>query len=55
MIELNFCGFNYYLRRNIIKRSIEDTIPGTNCDEEQTESLIGDNAPNRISELSINE
>jgi len=23
IIELNFCGFNYYLRRNIIKRSIE--------------------------------
>jgi hypothetical protein len=55
MIELNFCGFNYYLRRNIIKRSIEDTNIGNDFDEDQNESLIIDKYSNRISELSINE
>jgi len=51
MIELNFYGFNYYLRRNIIKRSIEDMNQGTIYDEEQDENLID----NRPSELSVNE
>jgi len=50
MIELNFCGFNYYLRRNIVQRSIEDINQGTIIDEEQNENLID----NRPSELSVN-
>ena len=50
MIELNFCGFNYYLRRNIVQRNIEDINQGTIIDEEQNENLI----VNRPSELSVN-
>ena len=49
IIELNFCGFNYYLRRNITQRSIEDTNMGINFDEEQNECLIYDKNSNRIS------
>jgi Leucine-rich repeat (LRR) protein len=55
MIELNFYGFNYYLRRYIVERSIKDTPQTIYSVEEQNESLIDDKTPNRISELSINE
>ena len=51
IIELNFCGFNYNLRKNIIDRGMKD-IEEINVDEEQNEYLI-DNNSNKASELSI--
>ena len=54
IIELNFCGFNYNLRKKIIERSVEDMIQEINYDDEQNESLIDDKNPNKISELSNN-
>ena len=52
IIELNFCGFNYNLRKNIIDRGIKD-IQEINEDEEQNEYLI-DNNSNKSLELLIN-
>ena len=52
IIELNFCGFNYNLRRKIIERSIEDSIQKITINEDQNESLIDDGTPNIILELS---
>ena len=52
IIELNFCGLNYNLRKNIIDRGMKD-IQEINDDEEQTEYLIDDNNSNKASELSI--
>jgi hypothetical protein len=54
IIELNFCDFNYNLRRKIIERSIEDSIQriSINDYDDQNESLIDDENPNKISELS---
>lgn len=43
IIELNFCGLNYNLRRKIIGRSIEDSIRKMTCTDDQIESLINDN------------
>jgi hypothetical protein len=54
IIELNFCDFNYNLRRKIIERSIEDSIQRTSINDDQNESLIDDENPNKISELSTN-
>ena len=52
IIELNFYGFNYNLRKNIIDRGMKD-IEEVNDDEDQNESLIDNNNSNRVSELSI--
>ena len=49
---MNFCGFNYNLRKNIIDRGIKD-IQEINEDEEQNEYLI-DNNSNKSLELLIN-
>ena len=43
IIELNFCGLNYNLRRKIIGRSTEDSIRKMTCTDDQIESLINDN------------
>ena len=43
IIELNFCGFNYNLRKNIIDRGIKD-IHEINEDEEQSQYLIDNNS-----------
>ena len=53
IIELNFCGFNFNLRKNIMKRSDEDA-EGFNLDIEQNEALIDNGTQNKLSELSIN-
>ena len=52
IIELNFCGFNYNLRKNIRDRCIKD-IQEIDDDSEQGEYLIDDNNSNKTSELSI--
>ena len=52
IIELNFCDFNYNLRRKIIERSIEDSIQRNSINDDQNESLIDDENQNKISELS---
>ena len=52
IIELNFCGFNYNLRKNIIDRGMKD-IQEIDDDSEQDEYLIDDNNSNKMSELSI--
>ena len=53
IIELNFWGLNFNLKKNIIKRSIEDTINEISSGDEQNESLIEDDVnTNQISELS---
>ena len=52
IIELNFYDFNYNLRRKIIERSIEDSIQRTSINDDLNESLIDDESPNKISELS---
>jgi len=54
IIELNFCGCNYNLRKNIIHRAIKD-IQEIDDDSEQDESLIDDNNSNKKTELSIKE
>jgi len=54
IIELNFCGFNYNLRKNIVQRGIEDVMEDINVDDEQNENLIDDKTPNKSSELLIN-
>ena len=53
IIELNFCGFNYNLRKNIKDRAMKD-IQENDDDSEQDEYLIDDNNSNKTSELSIN-
>ena len=53
IIELNFCGFNFNLRKNIMKRSDEDA-EDFNIGIEQNEVLIDDEIPNKLSELSTN-
>lgn len=50
IIELNFCGLNFNLKKNIVKRSIEDAIES--LDGELNESFIDDYASNQTSELS---
>ena len=52
IIELNFYGFNYNLRNNIIQRSMKDIQEIIDDDEEQNEFLINNNS-NKSSELSI--
>jgi len=52
IIELNFYGFNYNLRKNIIQRSMKDIQEIIDDDEEQNEFLINNNS-NKSSELSI--
>ena len=52
IIELNFCGLNYNLRKNIIDRAMKD-IEEVYNDEEQNEYLIDNNKSNKVSELSI--
>ena len=52
IIELNFYGFNYNLRKNIIERSMKDIQEINDDDEEQNEYLINNNF-NKSSELSI--
>jgi hypothetical protein len=52
IIELNFCGFNYNLRKNIKDRAMKD-IQENDDDSEQDEYLIDDNNSNKMSELSI--
>ena len=54
IIELNFCGFNYNLRKNIIDRSMKDIEEIDDDDIDQNDNLIDDNTPNRESELSVN-
>ena len=53
IIELNFCGFNFNLRKNIMKRSDEDA-EDFNIGIEQNEVLIDDEIPSKLSELSTN-
>ena len=48
IIELNFWGLNYNLRRKIIERSIEDANQRMSINDDQDE----DELLNRISELS---
>jgi hypothetical protein len=53
IIELNFWGLNFNLKKNIVKRSIEDAIEEISSDDEQNESLIDDDlTSNQTSELS---
>ena len=59
MIELNFCGFNYNLRKNIIKRSNDDMFNNNdsqnesiNYDDSQNKSINYDDISNKNSELS---
>ena len=54
IIELNFCGLSYNLRRKIIERSIEDSIEKICCNEDQNESLFDLNLSNINAELSNN-
>ena len=54
IIELNFCGLSYNLRRKIIERSIEDSIQKISCNEDQNESLFEDNTSDINTELSNN-
>jgi len=54
IIELNFCGLNYNLRRKIIERSIEDSIQRMSINDDQNESLINNNTLNINTELSNN-
>ena len=42
IIELNFWGLNFNLKKNIIKRSIEDSINEISSGDEQSESLSDD-------------
>ena len=51
---MNFCDFNYNLRRKIIERSIEDTIQRMSINDEQNESFIDNNTSNINTELSNN-
>ena len=51
IIELNFCGDYYNLRRKIIERSIEESIQRISINDDQSESLFNDNALN--TELSL--
>ena len=53
IIELNFCGFNFNLRKNIMKRSDED-VEDFNIDIDQNEDLINEEIEKKMSELSIN-
>ena len=54
IIELNFCGLNYNLRRKIIERSIEESISDIGINEDQDECLFDDNTSNINTELSHN-
>ena len=53
IIELNFCGFNFNLRKNIMKRSDEDA-EDINIDIDRNEGLIDDEISHKMSELSTN-
>ena len=52
IIELNFWGLNYNIRRKIIERSIEESIQRMSINDDQNDSLIENNILN--TELSNN-
>jgi len=54
IIELNFFGLNYNLRKYIRGRSINEMLQENNSEEEHIESLFNDDNSNKISELSTN-
>ena len=42
LIELNFCRLNYNLKKNILKRSKEDSVIELNNDMEESQSFSSD-------------
>ena len=46
IIELNFCGLNTYIKRNIKRRALKDSL-----NEDYTDSYLDDNCEGKYSDL----